>query len=335
MPFCVNCGHANLNQENLCRNCTLDPTVPELAMDRFLARVKLFPSDSKYEMEFEYPKEHLSLVISILIASFLGMILSTLSLGLLFLVLAGSLLMFRVQQITTKASLVKVEAQSFPQIHRLAKLAAYRLKNPLPDIFILQDPHPSAYTLGLFEEAWIVLHSSLIELLNPVELLSVIGHEIGHIKKRHTTWLLLASPVRQHRLPLISGLLTPVFNYWSIKAEYTADRAGLLAVKDLKTAALAQIKLALGRELAAEFDLDSFLDRIDREQEETISKITEPLLRTHPYIRNRLRQLKEFYTSKDFSEFAGVKHSEWKTDQGKVPRNALNPTEQTDSKTQT
>lgn len=47
----------------------------------------------------------------------------------------------------------------------------------------LQSPTPNAYTLAVSgRRPFVVVHSALLELLTPLEVQSVLGHELGHLK---------------------------------------------------------------------------------------------------------------------------------------------------------
>jgi Zn-dependent protease with chaperone function len=52
-----------------------------------------------------------------------------------------------------------------------------------PDLYVRQSPTPNAYTLAINgKRPFIVVHTSLIELLTPAELQAVLAHELGHLK---------------------------------------------------------------------------------------------------------------------------------------------------------
>lgn len=83
-------------------------------------------------------------------------------------------------------SSVKVSSAQYSMIHRLVLEAAAQLDMVAPDVFVQQDPDPNAYTLAFKgKRPFIVLHSSLIDLLTLEELKAVIGHELGHLKCEH------------------------------------------------------------------------------------------------------------------------------------------------------
>src|SRR5579871_1208127 len=50
-----------------------------------------------------------------------------------------------------------------------------------PDLYLLQDPEPNAWAIGM-QRHTIVLTTSLVDMLDDAERLDVIAHELGHIK---------------------------------------------------------------------------------------------------------------------------------------------------------
>lgn len=54
------------------------------------------------------------------------------------------------------------------------------LEMEVPELYIRQNPIPNAYTLAISGRApFIVIHTSLVELLTPEELQAVLAHELG------------------------------------------------------------------------------------------------------------------------------------------------------------
>jgi STE24 endopeptidase len=53
--------------------------------------------------------------------------------------------------------------------------------------------HGNAYFTGLFRQKRIVLFDTLLEAMQPPEVLAVLAHELGHFKLHHVRWALLRS----------------------------------------------------------------------------------------------------------------------------------------------
>ncbi|MFW6129866.1 MAG: M48 family metalloprotease [Atribacterota bacterium] len=290
MSFCANCGIQVKNTLSICPNCHLDPNNPEEIINERLKKISFEKKEKALTSKLEYPGESSSLAFSIIMMIVGILIFSTISLGLFIIFLILGLIYHRIHEAQTKAHLIRVSENNFPMINKLAKVAAYRLKTPLPPVYILENPNLNAYTSGFWGNHWIVLYSALIKQLNPEELLYVIGHEMGHIKREHATWLNLTASQGTISIPLISKGLRIIFNNWSIKSEYSADRAGLISNKKLKSCVSALLMLATGHR---NVDLTSYLKEFERYKNAPLSRLSE-LFQTHPYIPNRIKKLKQF-----------------------------------------
>lgn len=204
---------------------------------------------------------------------------------------------------------IEVSAKQFGEIYALGETAAQRLKMAVPRIFIIQNPVMNAATYGVDDEHFVMLTSALVDALGPEELMFTLGHEFGHIKSNHVLYLNAAHWAISGALALLGmivaggpvGLLIgPAFrlalNDWSRKAEYTADRAGLLATRDLRHSALSLIKITLGsRSLMDKVNLDAFLEQI--EERAALDYGFVEMFQSHPFMPKRIKQLQEFYHS--------------------------------------
>jgi len=246
--------------------------------------------EKNLKAKLEYTGESSSLAFSIFILIAIVIVFSSITLGFFALFLIYSLVHFRIQDARLKARYVRISSNNFPKIYNLSKLAAYRLKMPLPPVYIKQDPNLNAYTGGFWGNHWIVLHSAILKQLYPGEILYIIGHEMGHIKKEHSTWLNLMGTQGTPQIFLISDGTRIIFNNWSIRAEYSADRAGLLANMELKSCVSALSMLATEDR---NIDIESFLKESYNLQKKSLSGIAE-LFGTHPYIANRIKNLYNF-----------------------------------------
>jgi hypothetical protein len=99
---------------------------------------------------------------------------------------------------------------------------------------VSQTPIVNAMAVG-FDKPFIVLNSGLLALLTPEEQRTIIAHEVGHIMSGHatyTTLALLLLSISARNLPFLAGIAILPFELalleWYRKAEFSADRAGLL-----------------------------------------------------------------------------------------------------------
>lgn len=110
---------------------------------------------------------------------------------------------------------VLVGEEQLPEIHRLLREAASILQVEVPELYIRQDPVPNAYTLAIKgRKPFVVMHTSLVELLEPDELQAVLAHELGHLKCDHGVWLTIANLLALGAislLPIISSTVQENF----------------------------------------------------------------------------------------------------------------------------
>jgi Zn-dependent protease with chaperone function len=164
------------------------------------------------------------------------------------------------------ASSILVGEQQLPQIHHLLLEACRILDLEPPQLYVRQHPVPNAYTFAMRgKQPFVVMHTALIELLNPAEVQAVIAHELGHLKCDHGVYLTLANllVLAAGALPL-GGLMTQGLQEqmmaWLRCAEFTCDRAALLATQNPQIMMSVLMKLAGGSpSLVDQLNLDAFI----------------------------------------------------------------------------
>jgi Zn-dependent protease with chaperone function len=164
------------------------------------------------------------------------------------------------------ASSILVGEQQLPQIHHLLLEACRILDLEPPQLYVRQHPVPNAYTFAMRgKQPFVVMHTALIELLNPAEVQAVIAHELGHLKCDHGVYLTLANllVLAAGALPL-GGLMTQGLQEqmmaWLHCAEFTCDRAALLATQNPQIMMSVLMKLAGGSpSLVDQLNLDAFI----------------------------------------------------------------------------
>lgn len=162
---------------------------------------------------------------------------------------------------------ILVSEDQLSEIYSLLLEAAKILNLEAPDLFVRQSPTPNAYTLAISgRKPFIVLHTSLVELLTLTELQAVIAHELGHLKCDHGLWLTFANilTLGAYSLPglgvVIARSLEEQIMRWLRAAELTCDRAALLATQDPKIVVSVLMKLSGGSpSLANKLNVDAFL----------------------------------------------------------------------------
>jgi Zn-dependent protease with chaperone function len=202
---------------------------------------------------------------------------------------------------------VKVSERQFPRIHRITKTAADTLQIAMPEVFVVNSPIFNAGTLGTNEDSFVMVHSGLIEQYSDDELLTVIGHECGHIHNSHVAYL-----TALHYLSFMAGMFLPwilqpalvALRTWSRRAEITCDRAGMLVSRDPAAAERAITKLAVGsRKLFEEFNVDAFLEQ-NEESAQGLGRYME-VFATHPWLPKRVLAMRAFGESQLFHKAIG------------------------------
>jgi Zn-dependent protease with chaperone function len=205
-------------------------------------------------------------------------------------------------------SSVKVGERQFPRIQAIAKQCADTLHIPVPQIYIVNSPVLNAATYGTNEESFIMVHSALIDHYTDEELLTVIGHECGHIHNSHVVYLTALHYLTRMAGVFVRWAVEPALialRAWSRRAEITCDRAGMLCCKNEQVSARALTKLVLGsKKLYEEFNIDAFLEQYS-EGNDGIGKYME-VFATHPWLPKRVLAMRVFAESEIYRKAANA-----------------------------
>lgn len=202
---------------------------------------------------------------------------------------------------------VKLNQRQFPEVYASVVDCSHRLGISIPTVYISQAYGLNAGTYGTDEEAFIVIGSELLGLLEPEELQYVIGHECGHLQNNHVIYRTAVSFLSQGVGTYLKWAVIPAtvaLNGWSRRAEITCDRAGLVCCQDEMAATQAMLKLVTGsKELAARVDVEDYLNQLDGIKE-GMGRFSE-MLATHPYLPKRIQALRLFAQSSYYATLTG------------------------------
>ncbi|HMZ22513.1 MAG TPA: FHA domain-containing protein, partial [Blastocatellia bacterium] len=138
--------------------------------------------------------------------------------------------------------------------------------------------------------------------MEPGNLQFFIGREIGHIQAGHTWLRTLLKPLGSD-VPVIGKLLNSViFGDWINRAEFTADRAGLVACRSLTVAVSTMLKFGVGIRLFEKLDIREFLEQIN-EVRNVGGHLTE-IVAEMPYLTQRIRALVRYALSEQYRALA-------------------------------
>ena len=256
--------------------------------------------------DYRVEGEQKSFYVGIGVVAFILLFISAMSVGILTIAIVGlTAIMVWVLQGQLIGGCAKVSPKQFPNIFRLAEVAAERLCMRRPEIFIKYDPTINAAAIGFLGKKSVILNSATVEAMGDDELLHIIGHEFSHIKCGHTNLVVITNSTQGINVPIVSQILGGIFLVWSRKAEYTCDRGGLLVSRNPKTCISAMCKIAVGPTLFEELDIEDFLNqRTDLDQND-VSKLSE-YVATHPYLVKRIHAIQAYFGSADYTRITGM-----------------------------
>ncbi len=216
----------------------------------------------------------------------------------------------------------RVTAQQYPSLYRqYLKLAAVLDVKRLPDLYIDTTPVVNAYATGC-HNYFIVVNSGLIDILTEDELLAILGHELGHVKCEHMLYTTLAQFLRDYGVDILNqfipvGLgaiagqgLQLALMEWYRKAEFSCDRAALIATQDVESISSALAKLAgYSKHLDGNLNLEEIMRQANDYQEigaeskvEKVLKLYVLLNKTHPYPVVRVKEIQRWSESPEYAQ---------------------------------
>lgn len=183
----------------------------------------------------------------------------------------------------------------------------------VPELYVTQTPMVNAAAVG-FNKPFIIFNSGTLELLDEEERRDILGHELGHIMSGHTTYTTIAIIIMTlglQNLPFLAGIALLPFQLalmeWYRKAEFSADRAGLLVTQDLRVTASTFLKMAGGKKLDDEISVDAFLEQAATYETQgdfadRIWQVINTAFRTHPFGTVRAAELQRWVQSGDYDK---------------------------------
>jgi Zn-dependent protease with chaperone function len=212
------------------------------------------------------------------------------------------------------AASVRVGEQQLPHLHQLLLEACQVLDLEPPQLYVRQHPVPNAYTFAMRgKQPFIVVHTALIDLLTPLEIQAVLAHELGHLKCEHSVYMTVANllVLAAGQLPGVGIALAQSLQAqlleWVRCAEFSCDRAALLATQNPRVVASVLMKLAGGSpNLASQLNLDAFLaqardyEAIGQDQLGALLKQATTAQLTHPVPVLRAKEIDRWASSQEY-----------------------------------
>ena len=210
----------------------------------------------------------------------------------------------RAIRLAFKANAVRVSEKQYPWIHeRTLRVCEIMDLKEITEVYVSQTPLVNAGAVGM-SDPFIVLNSSMLEVLDRDEVEAVLAHEVGHILSGHVlyrTLLLLIMQLAMFRYPIAGLALLPILwalLEWYRKSELSCDRAALLAVQDKEIVMSSLMKLAGGTR-GETLDLDEFIAQSEEYREggdllDSVYKVLNVIGATHPFSVVRVAELRDW-----------------------------------------
>lgn len=226
---------------------------------------------------------------------------------------------------------LRVTPRQYPRLYRRFVGLASVLDVPrLPQLFVVSGSSPNAFAMGEVDYS-VVVTGAALDVLTDREVDFLLAHELGHIKCDHMKWKTVAYSLAalgaggltlliQNSGGGLAGSLISVGGTaailaaaiaiieWERKAEFSADRAGLLGCQDLEAAQSMLAKLTVGTLNYGEpIDRSEVLLQADALeeaiQESFIARMIHygrMLSQTHPYLPLRVRDIGLWHSVGEF-----------------------------------
>lgn len=210
-----------------------------------------------------YPRERtlgaLTLILGLII--WLALIVGTLGGALLALALGFVLYLFAQSALIShlKGNGVELTPTQFPELHAQFVACCERLNIAVhPQAYVLQgDGLMNAFATKFLGQQFVVLLSSVVDAMadHPDGVRFYIGHELGHLRRKHLNGHLLRWPALW--IPLLGAA-------YSRARESTCDRHGLACSTTPDNAARALAALSAGAQRWKSLDIATYLNQVQK-----------------------------------------------------------------------
>jgi len=178
---------------------------------------------------------------------------------------------------------VRVSSRQFPELNAMADRHSRRLgMDETPAIFVLQSGGVlNAFATRFLGRNFVILYSDVLALATQKgekAVSFVVGHELGHVQRKHMTRRALLYPAMM--FPFLGGA-------YSRACEYTCDRFGNALEPEAGVDGL--LVLAAGRDLYTQVNSAEYVNQAETEQGFFV-RFAE-ILSTHPNLPKRVAAL--------------------------------------------
>jgi Zn-dependent protease with chaperone function len=214
------------------------------------------------------------------------------------------------------AGSLKLGSEQASEVWASHRAACARLDLPeVPDLYLTQFPITNAAAIGA-DRPVVLLNSRTVEVLDPDELRTVLGHEAAHILSGHVlyrTALMILLSIGTRGLPLMAGLpllaVRLALLEWFRASELSCDRASTLVNRDPLVTCRTMMVLASGVK-SSKLNLDAFIRQTNEYEEwepgwDRMSRLRTELGQTHAAPVRRVSQLMKWVRSGEYDRIMG------------------------------
>ncbi|MDJ0836360.1 MAG: M48 family metallopeptidase [Acidobacteriota bacterium] len=187
----------------------------------------------------------------------------------------------------------------------------------VPQLFVMNDPRPNAFAIGV-DDPFVVVTTALLDTLDEAQIRGVIAHELGHIQAGHQLYrtalyliVNLAQFLVGNLIPMRDMALKAIYYallYWNRCSELTGDRAQMLIQRDYESYVACEMKFAGGCNYTnGMLNMDAFLEQAEEavkmKEEHILNRVYSSMQAaetTHPYPVWRVGHMSEWIYDGNF-----------------------------------
>ena len=186
-----------------------------------------------------------------------------------------------------KGNAIKIDEKQLPEIHAMIKQQAMQLGlDVIPAAYLLQgNGLLNAFAARLCKTDIVVLFSDVLEVAyqEGADVVSfIIGHELGHIKQKHTGFLKTFLTWPASWIPFLNSA-------YSRSREYTCDNIGCALAPQGALKGL--LLLGAGKRLYKQISVEQLL--AEGEYKEGFASWLAEIVSTHPHLLKRIEAVRE------------------------------------------
>lgn len=211
-------------------------------------------------MDLVYKNEKkLFLIAAILSGIFwFGLIIGTVGLALVYLLLMYLFFLFAHSAFITylKGTGVKITEEQYPDLHEKMLKGCQKVGlKKVPDAYLLRTDFFNALATRFLGRNYVVLYTDVVDSLQdkPGAIDFYIGHELGHIHRKHLLWSVFVMPASI--LPLLGTALRRA-------EEYTCDRYGVACCESKEDIVAAISAIAAGDSRWSSINVDAYIKQV-------------------------------------------------------------------------